>query len=64
MDKPFCCYIDDAGKECGADAEFVITEGCSPDDQTECCRNHITEMLSDKFFANPKAASVRPLEAS
>lgn len=62
MDKAFCCYIDDAGKGCGADAEFDIIEGHAPHNHTQCCREHITEMLSADFFKNPKIASIRPLE--
>lgn len=46
-DDLYCCFIDDSGVSCDNTADYQIWYGFNPtpDDYTECCDEHVSEML-------------------
>ena len=47
--KPRCCFIDDNGEECEADAEYdiYIEQPSDPYCNTHACLKHVGDLLSD-----------------
>jgi len=51
-EEDLCCYIDDAGRQCDAKADFRIYEDRSDlhpaDNFTDSCENHVGLMLATR----------------
>lgn len=45
--KAWCCYCDEAGKQCGADAAYEVMDEKHPYDGTHACLAHVGELMTD-----------------